>query len=142
MRLLCSSLVACVLASFACGVAVQAEEPIPAAPAVVDGDEVFVSGVPDRFDEVRAAAKRARETSGRRYRVIVVGSSASTGDARTLLDRILTRWSAEAETGATAFDPAADVTILLDTDHRLLAMRVHRGWRSGVDSTRRRSRMN
>ena len=135
MLLLRISLVACVFISVACGGVARAEEPMPAAPSAAGGDEVFVSGVPDRFDEVREAVQRARETSGRRYRVIVVGGSAAEGDARALLDRILTRWSAEAENKATAFDPATDVTILLDTEHRLLAMRVPSGLEigSGLD---------
>jgi hypothetical protein len=135
MLLLRISLVACVFISVACGGVARAEEPMPAAPSAAGGDEVFVSGVPDRFDEVREAVQRARETSGRRYRMIVVDSSTFAGGARALLDRILTRWSAEAETGATAFDPAADVTILLDIDNRLLAMRVPSGLEvgSGLD---------
>jgi hypothetical protein len=134
MRLLFSSLVACVFVSFACGVAARAEEPIPAAPAP-GGDDVLVSGVPDRFDEVRAAVKRARETSGRRYRVIVVDSSTFAGGARALLDRILDRWSASVAANATDFDPADDVTILLDIYNRLLAMRVPSGLEvgSGLD---------
>ncbi len=135
MRSFRSSLIVWVFAALSCVAAVRAEAPLPAAPAAAGGDEVFVSGVPDRFDEVRGAVKRARETSGRRYRVIVIDGSAAEGDARALLDRILSRWTAEVEAGATAFDPSADVTILLDTGHRLLAMRVPSGLEvgSGLD---------
>ena len=124
MRFIRSSLVVWVFAALSCLAVVRAEPPLPAAPAAAGGDAVFVSGVPDRFDEVRAAVQRARETSGRRYRVIVVDGSAAEGDARALLDRILSRWTAEVEAGTTAFDPTADLTILLDTGHRLLAMKV------------------
>jgi hypothetical protein len=135
MRFIRSSLVVWVFAALSCLAVVRAEPPLPAAPAAAGGDDVFVSGVPDRFDEVRAAVQRARETSGRRYRVIVVDGSAAEGDARALLDRILSRWTAEVEAGTTAFDPASDVTILLDTGHRLMAMKVPSGLEvgSGLD---------
>jgi hypothetical protein len=103
--------------------AARAEEPLPAAPAQ-GGDTVLVSGLPDSFDAVRAAVQRAREKSGRRYRVIVVESAGAAGDARTLLDKILGRWAAEAASGGTDFDPAEDITILLDVDGRLIAMRA------------------
>lgn len=82
MRSFRSSLIVWVFAALSCVAAVRAEAPLPAAPAAAGGDEVFVSGVPDRFDEVRGAVKRARETSGRRYRVIVIDGSAAEGDAR------------------------------------------------------------
>ena len=134
MLLLRSLFVACAFMSSLPVGAVWADESLPAAPAA-GGDDVFVSGVPDRFDEVRAAIQRARETSGRRYRVIVVDSSGVAGDARTLLDRILERWSVAVEANATDYKPADDVAILLDTDHRLLAMRVPSGLEvgSGLD---------
>jgi hypothetical protein len=102
----------------------QAEESVPAAPAAGDAERVFLSGVEGRFDAVREAIAQAKQSSGRTYRVIVVDAAGEGGDARALFERILTRWAAEAETGASDFDPAADVTILLDKNDRLIQMRV------------------
>jgi hypothetical protein len=115
--------------------AAVAEEPLPAAPAA-GGDDVFVSGVPDHFDAVRAAVRRARERSGRRYRVIVVDDSGEATEAAPLLDRVLGRWAEQAQAGATDFKPADDVTILLHLGSRSIAMRVPSGLEisSGLDT--------
>jgi hypothetical protein len=124
-----------VLLPLLCAAAVVAEEPLPPAPAT-GGDDVFVSGVPDHFDAVRAAVRRARERSGRRYRVIVVDASGQATEAGPLLDRLLGRWAEQAEANTTDFDPAADVTILLDLGSRSIAMRVPSGleFSSGLDT--------
>lgn len=97
---------------------------IPAAPPVGGREDVFVSGLPDHFDAVRAATQRARERSGRRYRVIVLGSGTPDGGARQLLDKILAAWATAAEAKTSDFNPVEDVTILLDVDARLIAMRA------------------
>jgi len=88
-------------------------------PAATEG--VFVAGGDEPFTATRAAVTRARETSGRDYRVVVVPSAGDAGDARGLLDRIVARWRGQAEG---AFDPSADVTIVLATTDRRLAMDV------------------
>jgi hypothetical protein len=84
-----------------------------AAPLVsaTDARRVFVSGVPDRFDRVRAAVEKAKQQSGRDYRVIIVGESGGRQTAKTMLEAVIERWGRE---GATAdgktngFDPARD----------------------------------
>ncbi len=113
---------------------------LPAAPAVDESDPVIVSGVADRFGTLRAAIAQAREKSGRRYRVIVVDAAGGAEGAGGLLDQVLSRWAEASETDdgeprRTGFDPANDVTILLDTNDRLLAMRVPSGLQvgSGLD---------
>jgi hypothetical protein len=112
----------------------RADDAIPAPPATDDPERVYVGpGVTDRFEKTREAIARARRTSGRTYRVIVVGRGGDGVDARTLLDRLHAAWSQAAEqderdqTDAIGFEPADDVTILLDEGDRLLAMRVPSG---------------
>ncbi len=102
------------------------------------GEHVFVSGVPDTFDDLRAAIARAKQGSGRDYRVLVVGEGPE-GDrsAREVLDAILARWNREAPAGSskTAFDPSQDVLIYVDINKKRLAM--HAPWSletgSGLD---------
>ena len=111
-----------------------------AAPLVsaTDARRVFVSGVPDRFDRVREAVEKAKQQSGREYRVIIVGEGGNRQSARTMLEAILDRWGRE---GATAdgktvgFDPSRDVTIVLDMKGRTIAMRAPWGLEvsSGLD---------
>jgi len=112
-----------------------AEPPLPPAPSGGGADDVFVSGVPDRFDAVREAVRRAREKSGRRYRAIIVDSAGPGADARGLLDRILDEWSLTVRDDVPGFRPEDDVTILLAVDDRLLAMDVPSGLEigSGLD---------
>ncbi|MEI6037727.1 MAG: hypothetical protein WCQ91_07385, partial [Planctomycetota bacterium] len=52
------------------------ESPVNARAALSASDarRVFVSGVPDTFDAVRAAIAKAKNETGRDYRVIVVGN--------------------------------------------------------------------
>jgi len=118
----------------ATGLVSHGADPLPEPPAAADPERVFVApGVTDRFTKAREAIARARRTSGRTYRVIVVGRQNDGVDARSLLDRVLAKWSEAAEaaqrnrTGAIGFEPAADVTILLDEADRLLAMKVPAG---------------
>ncbi|MFM9058458.1 MAG: hypothetical protein ACKOSQ_04975 [Planctomycetaceae bacterium] len=93
----------------------------PALPDATAHESVLVSGVVDSFAATRAAVARARETSGRDYRVVVVDSAGDAGDARGLLDRLTARWRTQAEG---AFDPATDATIVLAVNERKLAMDV------------------
>lgn len=95
----------------------RAEE-LPRADAAADG--VFVSGVDGSFAATRAAVARARE-AGRTWRVIVVDTAGAAGDARGLLDRIVTHWRFAPDGG---FDPTADVTVVLATDDHRLALDV------------------
>ena len=105
-------------------------------PTAQGGGQVSVTGVPDRFEAVRAAVARAKEKTGRDYRVIVVDSAGPSGDARGLLDEIVETWREESA-GSDGFDPAADVTIVLAVKDRRLAMDVP--WSlevsSGLDRT-------
>ena len=102
------------------------------------GEHVFVSGVPDTFDDLRAAIDRAKQATGRDYRVLIVGNGPE-GDrsAREVLDAILARWNREAPAGSskTAFDPSQDVLIYVDVNKKKLAM--HAPWSletgSGLD---------
>ena len=101
-------------------------------------EHVFVSGVSDTFDDLRATIDRVKRETGRDYRVIVVGEGPD-GDrsAREVLDAILARWGREVPTGTskTAFDPSQDVLVYLDVNKRRLAM--HAPWSletgSGLD---------
>jgi len=122
----------------------RAEIP-PSAASPAAAERVFVSGVPDTFTRVRAAIEKAKQESGRDYRVIVVGDAGGGRDAATrLLDGLIERWrqeSAEAEEGGrdgrpAAFDPARDVTIVLDVNDRQIAMRAPWGLAvsSGLDA--------
>lgn len=105
------------------GVISAAADPAPAA-RVLDGERVFVSGVPDTFPKVREAIERARSTSGRDYRVVVVDDASSSGGARALLEQIIAAWSASASGTAPGFDPSADVTVLVDLGNREITVDV------------------
>jgi hypothetical protein len=97
----------------------QAAE-FPATPSADQPPEVFLGeGVRDDFDAVRQAIAAAKKASDRDYRVVVVKSG--TG-ARTLLRQLVERWREDGE--GSGFNPAADVTIVLDTGDRSLAMDV------------------
>ena len=103
--------------------------PTEASPA--DTERVFVSGVPDTFEQVRAAIEKAKLDSGRDYRVIVVGDAGGDRDASTrLLESLVERWQQESGQARerngrpAAFDPARDVTIVLDIKDRQIAMRA------------------
>lgn len=102
-----------------------------------DAERVFVSGVEERFDAVREAVEKAAAESGRNYRVVVVGDAGG-GDAATkLLETLIERWRRESDGGAAeaGFDPAKDVTIVLDVQGRQIAMRAPWGLEvsSGLD---------
>jgi len=114
------------LATLAC----RADE--PALPEASAPESVFVAGVDEPFTATRAAVAKAREASGRDYRVVVVDAAGDAGDARGLLDRLVARWRGQAEG---AFDPSADVTIVLAVNDRKLAMDVPWGLEvaSGLD---------
>jgi hypothetical protein len=115
------------LAWMACGLTamVADAEPWPLVSAG-DAQRVFVSGIEERFDAVREAVEKAAAESGRNYRVVVVGDAGG-GDAATrLLEDLIDRWRRESAGGAGAvgFDPAKDVTIVLDVQGRQIAMRA------------------
>lgn len=97
---------------------------LPPLPARDDPPRVFVVGVKDTFDVVREAIARAKRTSGRDYRVLVVESAGQARDARELLDRVVSRWQEESADEPGGFNPAADCTIVLDVGDRLVAMDV------------------
>lgn len=113
-----------------------AAQPLPLVSAS-DAQRVFVSGVAERFDAVRVAVEKAAADSGRNYRVVVVGDAGG-GDAATkLLEGLIERWRRESPGGANTagFDPAQDVTIVLDLKGRQIAMRAPWGLEvsSGLD---------
>ena len=117
---------AAVFALLPCLVAHAEIPPSEASPAATE--RVVVSGVQDSFEKVRAAIETAKLQSGRDYRVIVVGDAGGERDASSrLLESLIERWRQEsAERGgrSPAFDPAGDVTIVLDLKDRQIAMRA------------------
>ena len=133
---LCATLAAAALGQFA-----RAEiAPSEASPSAAE--RVFVSGVEDSFEQVRAAIEKAKLESGRDYRVIVVGDAGGARDASTrLLESLVERWRQESAAGGdrsgrpAAFDPANDVTIVLDIKDRQIAMKAPWGLEvsSGLD---------
>ena len=106
-----------------------------------DTQRVFVAGVTDTFDRVRQAIEKAKLESGRDYRVIVVGDAGGDRDASSrLLESLVERWREESADGRPGgrpggFDPARDVTIVLDVKDRQIAMRAPWGLEvsSGLD---------
>ncbi|MFM1902867.1 MAG: Chromosome partition protein Smc [Planctomycetota bacterium] len=92
----------------------------PAAPTVDQPPDVFLGeGVRDEFGGVREAIAAAKAGSDRDYRVVVVKNG--TG-AAALLRQLVQRWREAGDDSG--FNPAADVTIVLDTGDRSLAMDV------------------
>jgi len=130
--------VACLLNLLPLGAAEARAQTAVDSLAANSGEHVFVSGVPDTFSDLRAAIDRAKQATGRDYRVLVVGDGPD-GDrsAREVLDAILARWNREAPVGSskTAFDPSQDVLIYVDVNKKRLAM--HAPWSletgSGLD---------
>ncbi|MFM8435401.1 MAG: hypothetical protein ACKOBP_08705, partial [Planctomycetia bacterium] len=102
--------------------ATRAEEP----PRIsqTDSRRVFVSGTPESFDKVKAAVEAAKKATGRDYRVVVIGNAPEGQTARSLLETLVDRWRREAPAEAAGYDPAGDVTIVLDTKGRSIAMRA------------------
>jgi len=100
------------------------ESAIPDAPDRDDPPRVFVSGVKDDFSETRAAIATAKQRTGRDYRVVVVDSAASSEDAAALLEKVVARWREESARTDGGFNPAGDVTIVLDVGDRKIAMDV------------------
>lgn len=120
-------------ASLLVATAGRAADPLPV--AVDDSAGVLVSGIDESFPLAEQAVKRAKETSGRDYRVVVVKTAAAVGDARALLDRLVDEWRKKAADGSGGFDSAADVSIVLAIDDRQLAMDAPSGLEvaSGLD---------
>ena len=137
----CSLVLCAAFAAAACGLWARAEvAPSEASPAAAE--RVFVSGVQDSFDQVRAAIEKAKLESGRDYRVIVVGDAGGEHDASSrLLESLIERWREESAAGRdrsgrpAAFDPSNDVTIVLDIKDRQIAMKAPWGLEvsSGLD---------
>jgi len=133
---LSATLVSLAVGRFAC-----AEIP-PAEASPAASERVFVSGVQDSFDQGRAAIEKAKQESGRDYRVIVVGDAGGDRDASSrLLESLIERWRQESAADRdrsgrpAAFDPAKDVTIVLDIKDRQIAMKAPWGLEvsSGLD---------
>ena len=101
---------------------VAEESTIPAAPDRNDPPRVFVSGVRDDFTATRAAIAAAKQATGRDYRVVVVDTATSADSAAELLEQVVARWRTESQDGG--FNPAGDVTIVLDVGDRQIAMDV------------------
>ena len=137
----CSLVLSAAFAAASCGLWARAEvAPSEASPAAAE--RVFVSGVQDSFDQVRAAIEKAKLESGRDYRVIVVGDAGGEHDASSrLLESLIERWREESAAGRdrsgrpAAFDPSNDVTIVLDIKDRQIAMKAPWGLEvsSGLD---------
>lgn len=137
----CASIMCATLLSPAIGQVARAEiAPSEASPDAAE--RVFVSGVQDSFEQVRAAIEKAKQESGRDYRVIVVGDAGGEPDASTrLLESLIERWQQESAPGRdrsgrlAAFDPSNDVTIVLDIKDRQIAMKAPWGLEvsSGLD---------
>ena len=106
------------------GVSAADEPAIPAAPDRDDPPRVFVAGVQDDFAETRAAIAAAKQKTGRDYRVVVVDSAAGAADAAALLERVVSRWREESARTDGGFNPAGDVTIVLDVGDKQIAMDV------------------
>jgi len=125
----CALVVGVALVALSCAATYAEIPPSEASPA--DTERVFVSGVQDTFEQVRAAIDKAKLESGRDYRVIVVGDAGGDPDASTkLLESLVERWQQESAEGragngrTAAFDPSRDVTIVLDIKDRQIAMKA------------------
>lgn len=89
-----------------------------------DPRRVFVAGTADAFDKVKAAVEAAKQATGRDYRVVVIGDAGDGQSARKLLEALVDRWRQEGADQPTGYDPAGDVTIVLDMKGRTIAMRA------------------
>ena len=98
------------------------DEPPRIAPT--DTRRVFVAGTADSFAKVQAAVDAAKQATGRDYRVIVIGDARDGQSARSLLETLVDRWRQEEGDPSAGYDPAGDVTIVLDTKGRTIAMRA------------------
>ncbi|MFM8414826.1 MAG: hypothetical protein ACKOCX_08880 [Planctomycetota bacterium] len=92
-------------------------------PADATASVIVAPGIADDFDPVRKAVSEIKERTGRDYRVVVVDSEGREGGAGRLLPRLVDRWW-ESRTEGSGYDPAGDVTILLDIGDRSIAMDV------------------
>jgi len=85
---------------------------------------VFVSGTDGTFPKVKAAVDAAKLGSGRDYRVVVMGDTPAGRSARAVLEALIDRWRTEGGDQAGGYDPAGDVTIVLDAKGHSIAMRA------------------
>ncbi len=100
----------------------QADEPPRVSPT--DSRRVFVTGTDDTFPKVTAAVATAKQGSGRDYRIVVVGDTPAGRTARSVLEALIERWRAEGDDQPSGYDPAGDVTIVLDTKGHSISMRA------------------
>jgi hypothetical protein len=92
-------------------------------PALDGSTTVFVEpGITDDFDVSRRAIAEAQSTSSRRYRAVVTTSDGTTGGATAQLPRIVDRWWEGRD--ATRYDPAADITMVVDLGDRSVAIDI------------------
>jgi hypothetical protein len=135
-RFVLLAITATTLACFAAAPSLHGDEPLPLVSAS-DPQRVFVSGTPDTFERVREAVAKAKKESGRDYRVVVVGDASGTRTtAKKILEAVVDKWQRESAEGMKGgFDPARDVTIVLDVQGRTIAMRAPWGLEvsSGLD---------
>jgi uncharacterized membrane protein YgcG len=117
MAVLLAVVVACAVAR-----SVAADEPPRISPT--DTRRVFVAGSSETFDKVKAAVEAAKQASGRDYRVIVIGDAREGQSARGLLEALVDRWRREGSDQPAGYDPAGDVTVVLDVKGRTIAMRA------------------
>jgi hypothetical protein len=112
-----------VVLALAAGRPVSAADSVALPPSSATGSVIVGEGIADDFDPVRDAVADIKQKTDRDYRVVVVESTDRDGGAATLLPKLVDRWW-EARTEGSGFDPAADVTILLDVGDRSIAMDV------------------
>lgn len=110
-------LAGCLLAGF---VRADSGEPAPATEGNEIPEVLLAPGIEDDFAPVREAIAAVNRESGRRYRVVVVDSQ-DEGGAAALLPRLVERWW-KARGKGSGYDPATDITILLDIGDRSIAM--------------------
>jgi hypothetical protein len=103
--------------------AADSSDTVTLPPPSAGGSVIVAPGVTDDFDPVREAVAEVKRRTDRDYRVVVVESTGREGGAATLLPKLVDRWW-EARTEGSGFDPAGDVTIVLDVGDRSIAMDV------------------
>lgn len=97
---------------------------VPPGITPTDPRRVFVAGTTESFDKATAAVEAAKQATGRDYRVVVIGNAGEGQSARTLLEALVDRWRQAGADQPAGYDPAGDVTIVLDIKGRTIAMRA------------------
>jgi uncharacterized membrane protein YgcG len=101
-----------------------------------EGTVLVGPGVADEFDPVREAIAAARRDHDRTYRVAVVKSSGPGGGADQLLPELIDRWWKAGNSSGNGYDPATDVTILLDLGNRSIGIDLPHGVRQTAGISR------